>query len=788
MPLRRPVQARVPSALCSRPVSPPSQDLPELLDHQAEARLSAQVDGVQRWSARGPQGQRAELLVGGEALARRVQALPWGGPFLRVELRGHRVLSPDPLRVALAALPRPLPAPLAFAIALLIAEALRPVHARGQAFLALHAETIGFDPQGVLRLRPALHLPPSAEPRGLEAGAATDCRELGLLLMGLLDAPVAMPLELPRIQGLEQRRAHLVLSGLLRERQRLRLSPARAAVQALRALFSASELDPDQVLAGWLQEQGLGVALRSTELIELSRTRPAPSGPAPIVGVVRSAPSVRVDAPEVQAEIPDEVRDPQPILIEPPSSPAVPLEAIEPEVFHAPVPPQLEVTLSQWMDPLDLDDELPQASEPEPDQEERPTLTAGESAEALEEAEEPEEPEDPAPVEIQPELVQILAEPVDVSEEPEPAEDPRPEPAEDPRPEPAGEAPDEGRPLDVTPGEPAEALVETEDPGPQPVEPEEPQREEPQPEESQPEESQHEEPQHETSEVESANAQVETEEAEAVGPEPVEVVEALTEAEAPGPELVEAEVVEEAQDPGPQHEAPEAPEAPQHEEPEPEPVEPEPVEPEPVEPEEPEPEPEPEEPEPVEPEEPEEPEPVEPEPVEPEEPEALESILERSRSQAGWASDGVIGVTGDSSREAELGQGKWLEQGRTQQELAAQMPDTPTREMDLEGERTPWLKIGALVAVPAVLALLFSLLKPAVTGPETIRITTDPENARVVLDGQDLGQSPVAAAPLPEAGRTVQICVHKGQLDDCRPIDRQQLLSDGGSSYHHDVD
>ena len=148
-------------------------------------RLQSSRRDVQRWSAEG-EGGTAEVFLGPVELADEAASLPRGGPFADlswgVDEGEAWVLSRSPLKVPLTALRRPLEDPQAFAIALLVAEALRGVHDTGAWHGALHPEGIGFDEAGVLRIRPALHFPGMIEPGGDDIGPATDCRALGAIV------------------------------------------------------------------------------------------------------------------------------------------------------------------------------------------------------------------------------------------------------------------------------------------------------------------------------------------------------------------------------------------------------------------------------------------------------------------------------------------------------------------------------------------------------------------------------------------------------------------------------
>ena len=158
------------------------------------------------------------------------------------------------------------------------------------------------------------------------------------------------------------------------------------------------------------------------------------------------------------------------------------------------------------------------------------------------------------------------------------------------------------------------------------------------------------------------------------------------------------------------------------------------------------------------------------------------SLLERGSSslEEGF---GSLGVTGNPEREKELGAGKWTEQGRSLQEIARQLPSTPTREMDLVGGGPPWWAVVAAAALLAVGAAAWLSSDAQVFSPPTIQITTDPAGARVVLDDRDRGPAP-ATVEVPDDDRVHTLCVHKGDINVCRELRAEELASD----YHFDAD
>ena len=80
-------------------------------------------------------------------------------------------------------------------------------------------------------------------------------------------------------------------------------------------------------------------------------------------------------------------------------------------------------------------------------------------------------------------------------------------------------------------------------------------------------------------------------------------------------------------------------------------------------------------------------------------------ITERSSSFNRPKWEGIRGITGDDSREQELGVGKWSESARSLEEVRREMDSAPVRELELDSSRGQWgmlllflALIGALVA------------------------------------------------------------------------------------------
>ena len=231
------------------------------------SELPVSSDGVQRWAARHADGRQGEVLLGSTELLETASKMPQGGPW-GVILRGEDeagawVLFPGELTCSLTQLRAKISARAAFAIGHLLLEALDSVHDAGLHHGRLSPEWVGFDSEGVLRVRAR---PDHAETADIDASATpqdTDCWSVGGLVYFLLGGewPPSEVVSLPDFGGMDAGRARLALSGLLRKNPRLRLKPARFARQAVAAALQDIE-SAEQELRSLLAAQGCGTALR----------------------------------------------------------------------------------------------------------------------------------------------------------------------------------------------------------------------------------------------------------------------------------------------------------------------------------------------------------------------------------------------------------------------------------------------------------------------------------------------------------------------------------------------
>jgi len=187
---------------------------------------------------------------------------------------------------------------------------------------------------------------------------------------------------------------------------------------------------------------------------------------------------------------------------------------------------------------------------------------------------------------------------------------------------------------------------------------------------------------------------------------------------------------------------------------------------------------------------------------------AAGNLLNRSSGRGEVDLGGAVGVSGDTSREAELGAGKWTETGgRSFEELAKSLPDTPVREMSIEGAGLPWGRILFLAALVFLAIAWWTTRAPApIEGPAPlssqappkalptrvqaadegaqVTVTSEPAGALISLDDQSLGRAP-ASVPVPSDSEPHQLCAVKDALNACRTLTAEELLAE--DPYHLDL-
>ena len=307
------------------------------------AQLPPAPDGAERWSARTSDGDSAEVILGGEDLERWVAELPSGGPWVTVSSGrddGHSwALIPDPHARNFLQL-RPAPAHIAVAATREVLVALDRLHRDGRHHGRLHPAGVGFDAEGQLKIRPLYHEPPLADPDGRPADAATDCWLVGGLLVYLLGGswpPERRDTSDFETTGVNAQRLALLVSGLMRDQRRWRLQPARKAYQAATAVIRDI---PD--LADLLTSAARGEFQRAA--------LPTPQdedmyGRAAAGGVRLSLYEDAAPAPRVEPFLtsPTVPAPPRPRLVPPPAAPVVAPIAAPAMSLPQPPPPSLEV-------------------------------------------------------------------------------------------------------------------------------------------------------------------------------------------------------------------------------------------------------------------------------------------------------------------------------------------------------------------------------------------------------------------------------------------------------------
>lgn len=177
--------------------------------------------------------------------------------------------------------------------------------------------------------------------------------------------------------------------------------------------------------------------------------------------------------------------------------------------------------------------------------------------------------------------------------------------------------------------------------------------------------------------------------------------------------------------------------------------------------------------------------------------------------EAAWS--GVRGVTGDGSREDELGAGKWSDDesagARNLEELRAGMSAAPVRDMDLKDSGPPWLLIaGAVSAVGLVVLAVLAFSGPsegeapapadadasgerapveALPTVATVTVDTRPTGAEVFLDDRTYGPAPTPV-PVPTDDVPHQLCVELAGSRHCRTLTGAALAME--DPYRFDLD
>jgi hypothetical protein len=156
---------------------------------------------------------------------------------------------------------------------------------------------------------------------------------------------------------------------------------------------------------------------------------------------------------------------------------------------------------------------------------------------------------------------------------------------------------------------------------------------------------------------------------------------------------------------------------------------------------------------------------------------------------------GVKGVTNSSSRETELGVGKWTEPARSPEEIRQAFPSTPTRNMQLS-DGTSNLPLYAAAALALLALSIFWLYQNNNQPAETftlpdatnevvestpaaamvqVQVLTGAQG-EVIFEGVSYGMTP-AGIPLPDGAGSRSLCLQFSDRSRCLQVTRAQLAA-----------
>jgi hypothetical protein len=166
-----------------------------------------------------------------------------------------------------------------------------------------------------------------------------------------------------------------------------------------------------------------------------------------------------------------------------------------------------------------------------------------------------------------------------------------------------------------------------------------------------------------------------------------------------------------------------------------------------------------------------------------------------------WPLEVEVGTRSDLDED--LGPGKWVESGRSAEELVRELDSLPKveRSFELNPSRAGFPRILGLLVILAVVLVTFGFKslgvdlnpkpvapaseRPKVTfgevrqdsiidSPAMATITTNLDHARVSLDGLDFGRAPIGV-PLPQDQETHRLCVELGNRGRCIDLTAEEL-------------
>jgi hypothetical protein len=168
-----------------------------------------------------------------------------------------------------------------------------------------------------------------------------------------------------------------------------------------------------------------------------------------------------------------------------------------------------------------------------------------------------------------------------------------------------------------------------------------------------------------------------------------------------------------------------------------------------------------------------------------------------------WPLEVEVGTRSDL--EEDLGPGKWVESGRSAEELVRELDSLPKveRSFELNPSGAGFSRTFGLLVILVVVLVAFSFknsdggleekaVNPAlerskvtfgelrqdsvIDSPAMATITTDLEHARVSLDGIDFGRAP-RAVPLPQDKEIHKLCVKLGNRGRCVDLTAEELAA-----------
>ncbi len=187
-----------------------------------------------------------------------------------------------------------------------------------------------------------------------------------------------------------------------------------------------------------------------------------------------------------------------------------------------------------------------------------------------------------------------------------------------------------------------------------------------------------------------------------------------------------------------------------------------------------------------------------PEPISSPDPEIL-----RKTNNPGSIWPTGLGVGSLQEKGDALGPGKWLEQGRSIEELTRDLPSTPVREIEIKTGGYPWARFVMMAILAFGIFKTWQMwpskdadseetntvqtdnenelnsepiqtTRAAAADAPVVTITSNIDNPRVTLDGHDYGRAPTTV-PVPTDEYLHELCVQKGTRIRCLNLAGEDL-------------